>query len=136
MSSIVGLLGVFIGQIPLYAVWIAGIVIALMRRRKHPRTSRLTVIALAVILIMALLQALLNISIPRLISGNGWSTAQIGVLFSTIGVVSSLIHAAMWGLILWAIFGERGEQPVTFGTPGTPPTFGERRDQPPTFYNG
>ena len=91
-------------SIPLVLVWLVGIVLALIFWRRHPQVSLAALIALVGFLTISLLDTALRI---WLIQRQGISKfAEIAPFLS---IFFSLARAALWGLILVAIFGWRKE---------------------------
>lgn len=107
LNSLSTILMLIVPQVPLLAVWLAGMIIAIMRWRQQRPVAQITLIALAVFFVQALLGAVLNGLVPLLVSENGWSAVQVGRLFALVGALQSLVAAVMWGFVLWAIFGWR-----------------------------
>ena len=90
-------------HIPLFLVWIVGIVYAVKNWGKHPKISKLTSIALILFLLMTTLQ---NTMLPLLI--RFLSSSQLGPVFLGIRIVSILLSTVLWIFVLVAIFSERG----------------------------
>jgi len=60
----------------------------------------------------------------------GWTAVQIGSFFSAIGIITSLISATAWTLVICAVFGWRDQRQKENLFPPAPPTFGnEPREQ-------
>jgi hypothetical protein len=95
-------------------VWLAGIVIALITWKKHPRVSLLAVVALAILLILNLVGSALNMLLPLYLQQSGVGFSQIGIINIARGIVQALVVALAWSLILAAMFGWRkAEAPRT-----------------------
>jgi hypothetical protein len=115
---------------PVIIVWVIGIALALSRWRRHPRVSQLALIAIAISIVNLVVNRFLVSWLPMAMRDSGWTTTQIGSIFAAIGIITSLIGAVAWALVLCAIFGWRnGRQKQDFYPPA-PPTFGyEPREQ-------
>src|SRR5688572_30697133 len=96
-------------QAPLLLVWLGGIFIALGRWQRHPRVSLLTVILCAVLVGESLIGTFFYAWLPSFLVGRGESATALGMIFTVVGGVRSLIHAALWGLALFIIFRGRAE---------------------------
>ena len=65
---------------------------------------------------------------------NGWTTSQIGLFFSALGIITALIGAAAWALVICAIFGWRDQRQKENLFPPAPPDYSnEPREQNATF---
>jgi hypothetical protein len=115
---------------PLIIVWVIGIVLALSRWQRHPRVSKFALIACAVMIINTVANRSLTIWMPLAMRDYGWTAVQIGLFFSAIGIITSLISATAWTLVICAIFGWRDQRQKENLFPPAPPTFGnEPREQ-------
>jgi hypothetical protein len=94
-------------QSPILLVWLAGFILAAVHWRRHPRVSLLTVIALAIFLVETLVNTYLNLWLPLMLSERGVAAVQIGQLFAAKGILTSIIGAVAWGLLIAAIFSGR-----------------------------
>ena len=56
----------------------------------------------------ALIGTFISVALPRMLIERGQGTAQVGLAFTLIGIFRSLLHAALWGAVLFAIFSGRG----------------------------
>jgi hypothetical protein len=130
MEALIPTLSAIAVSTPLILVWVIGIVLAFSRWQRHPRVSQFTLIACAAMIANIVVGRFLTIGLPITMRDSGWTTSQIGLIYAAIGIVSALIAAAAWIMILCAIFGWRdGRQKQDFFPPA-PPTFGnEPREQ-------
>ena len=130
MEALIPTLGAIAVSTPIIIVWVIAIVLALLRWQRHPRVSQFVIIACAVMIVNLVVSRFITIWLPITMRDRGWTMSQIGLIFSAIGIVSALIAAAAWVMILCAIFGWReGGQKQDFFPPA-PPTFGnEPREQ-------
>ena len=95
-------------QAPLLLVWLAGMALALLWWQRAPKVAAVTCVACALFLVDALIGTFISVALPRALIGSGQSTAQVGLAFTLIGIVRSLLHAVLWGAVLFAIFSGRG----------------------------
>jgi multisubunit Na+/H+ antiporter MnhC subunit len=115
---------------PVIIVWVIGIILALSRWRRHPRVSQFALIACAVMIINLVVGRFLTIGLPITMRDRGWTMSQIGPIFAAIGIITALISAAAWTLVICAIFGWRDQRKKENLFPPAPPTFGnEPREQ-------
>ena len=96
---------------PLYLVWLAGIVFAISRWRRHPTVSLLTLVALAVLLLSSVLGVFVFTWLPQFLSDHGWADA-IEAIYSLVAIVLNGVQAIAWGMLLLALFGWRTPTPV------------------------
>jgi hypothetical protein len=106
-DTILPMLFSYLVQSPILLVWLAGFILAAVHWRKHPQVSLLTVIALAIFLIEALVDTYLNMWLPLMLSERGMAAMQIGQFFTAKGILTSIIGAVAWGLLIAAIFSGR-----------------------------
>ncbi|MBI4498896.1 MAG: hypothetical protein HY689_13470 [Chloroflexi bacterium] len=95
----------FVVQLPLFGVWLAGGIVAVLRRGRHPEVSRLMLIALGVLLVSGIANTYANLYLPFFVRDLGLGVAQ-WVIFVK-GVIHTAITAIAWGLVLWAALGWR-----------------------------
>ena len=90
-----GLLAAILTQLPVYLVWLVGIILALVGWKKHPSVSLVALIGFVILFLLALFTQLTTVR-----HGVNWS--QVGVAF-----LEALVRAGAWGLVLAAMFGWR-----------------------------
>src|SRR5215813_13682037 len=130
MNTLVTILSTIVISLPAIIVWVIGIALALSRWRRHPRVSQLALIACAVMIINTVANRSLTIWMPLAMRNYGWTTVQVGSIFTAIGIITGLISATAWALVICAIFGWRDQRQKENLFPPTPPTFGnEPREQ-------
>ena len=130
MNTLVTILSTIVISLPAIIVWVIGIALALSRWRRHPRVSQFALIACAVMIINTVANRSLTIWMPLAMRDYGWTAVQIGSFFTAIGIITSLISATAWTLVICAIFGWRDQRQKENLFPPAPPTFGnEPREQ-------
>ena len=90
-----GLLAALLTQLPVYLVWLVGVILALVGWKKHPSVSLVALIGLVILFLLAMVTQLTTVR-----HGVNWGLAGIAFL-------EALVRAGAWGLVLAAIFGWR-----------------------------
>ena len=130
MNTLITILSTILISLPVIIVWVIGIALALSRWRRHPRVSQFALIACSVSIINTVANRFLIIWTPLALRDSGWTAVQIGSIFTAIGLMTTLIGAAAWTLVICAIFGWRDQRQKENLFPPAPPTFGnEPREQ-------
>lgn len=99
-------------QAPLFLVWIIGIVLAIIFWRKHPAVSGLTLLAISGFIILDIVNAYLNLRLSTWLLEQGMSPSNSMPIFIAKGIISSLLDAVLWILLLFSIFGWRKKEKV------------------------
>lgn len=110
MEGAIATLGQYLVQIPVFIVWLVGIVLAVVYWRWHPKVSLLAFIALAAFLVTSLFGSALSMWLPIGLQRRGWALARVGMIVTVVGFIRSLVSATLWGLLIAAIFGWRSER--------------------------
>ena len=95
--------------LPVLIVMVIGVIIAFARWKRHPKISLLTLLALGGQVILFVINITLNLYAGRVLFST-WTSDQISTFYTVKYIISSLIEAGLWVLVLLAIFNERGEQ--------------------------
>jgi hypothetical protein len=98
--------------IPIYAIWLVGIVVALARWSSHPRVSAIIAASLASMLVLGVGLRFGTAMILNGTRGAGQSTASVGVYLGILALVASLLRAGAWAAVLIALFGWRDRSTV------------------------
>jgi hypothetical protein len=106
-STLLAIFGSLAVRIPVFGVWIVGLVLALSRPDLTSRVRSLFVAAMVILLIDNLVGTGVSIALPRFLMRDGGSTSSIGIYMSIWGVFSSLIAAVAWVLLMMAVFTDR-----------------------------
>ena len=122
-NQILELIRNFGPYLPVLVVMTIGVILALTRWKRHPKISMLAFLGLGGQVILFLINVALNMYMGRVLIGS-WSSDQITTFYLLKYVITSLIEAGLWLLIILAIFKERGEraQPAQggYGRPAAP----------------
>jgi hypothetical protein len=97
-------------QIPIYLVWLTGIILAIDSRKRNPRSSLYAILATVLMFVLSLIGNLMSI-LPMQMHKQGSSILNISMMTSYIRFGMSFLSAGAWGLLLAAIFGERCKSP-------------------------
>ena len=90
--------------LPMFLVFLTGIILALARWNRHPLVSMLTCIGFAIICFMLIAVSGLSIWLPRYLARSGEAAPNLGAIFKIIHLTGSILGACGWGFILAAIF--------------------------------
>lgn len=106
VESLLSLLPFLIFQVPLALIYCTGVILAVVRWKRHPTVSMLCSIAfvsfLGTVLIHSGQQVWIAISLRR-----EESPADMRIVLTALGVLSSLLTILGWATLLPAIFGWR-----------------------------
>lgn len=92
---------------PLFIVWIAGIILLVTRWKNHPRASLAGVIAFVLLILNGLFTRAVNIAGPMMLSRGSIQFREYSFLSGATSILSGLVNAAIFILVLVAIFGFR-----------------------------
>ena len=112
MPSPFAFLAQYAVQAPLLLIWLVGIALALVWWQRAPKVALVTCIACGLFLLDALIGTAISVALPSMLIDNGQSAAQVGTAFALISGVRSLLHAALWAAVLFAIFSGRVAAPA------------------------
>lgn len=104
METIIPTLTSLLAQSPVFIVWLVALVLAIARWQRHPNVSLFTTLALVGFLVVSIIDTYLNVSLPIMLIEQGQSASQVGVMFAVKGVVSAVIRAVLWGVLIAAVF--------------------------------
>jgi len=100
-------LGDIAAALPLWMVYIGGIIFVAKRYRAHRRPSLLAMLALVILILTALVAPLAGrLVIHRQIRG-GWNDSQTETMLSVVGFVGYTFTAAALALLLFAVYSAR-----------------------------
>lgn len=95
----------FLGQIPLLAVWIVGIVLAIKNWQHYQQASLLALLGFTTLILETIIFSIINMVLPQFLTSI--SASEIGLYYSAIGGVRTLFETVSFGLIVGAIFTQR-----------------------------
>jgi hypothetical protein len=111
-----------LGQAPMLLAYVAGMIVALVFRRRYPRPSRITFFAMMLFLITTLVQLFLVSYFVQASIDSGWKDEKYGPIMAATGLVGSLLRVAALGLLLTAVFMGRTVAQESRPSPAFPPT--------------
>jgi hypothetical protein len=110
VSSFITIVMGIVGQLPLLAVLVVGIVVAIRRRRTNPRAATLAllgfVVALAVQLVTVAIVAS-TLLVPQFLANTHLDVGVVGWFYRGMAIVNSLLAAVAWVLVVIALYGGR-----------------------------
>lgn len=101
----------YLVQIPVFLVWLAAIILAVIHWRRHPRVSLITLIAFGMFFVAALVGTALISWLPLALHERGLPGSQMGNVVIIANFLRGLFDAVAWILLVAAIFGWRRAQP-------------------------
>ncbi len=104
--QVISFIPVILVQLPLYLVWLVGIILAIAFWRRHPRVSLLTIIALVLFLLEGISGLAFTLATPFLVRG---AIANYMALNGILSVVQGIVSLIAWIILLVALFGWRQE---------------------------
>jgi hypothetical protein len=106
-TRIIATLTVLAVSIPIYIVWLVGLILAIVNWKKMPKASLLTVIAIVILFLAGVAGQVFSLNYPIMAHESGLSYAKIGLVTAIVGIANVLLTTACWGMLLAAIFGRR-----------------------------
>ncbi|NOZ27789.1 MAG: hypothetical protein GXP39_07025 [Chloroflexi bacterium] len=104
------LLSHLIGELPVLFVYVVGIILSLAFWRRYPRPCALTLIAMALLILALIGQASMGAYFAYRGPGLGLEPGRLGQMLMVRTLISSLVRALAFGLLLAAIFAGREPQ--------------------------
>lgn len=105
MEFAIPLLTTLIPALPLYLIWIVGIVLAVIHRGRDRRVAILTAVALLLFLALDIGNRVMTIAAPTLMQERSFET--VSMLLAAMNILSTLVSAGAWIMVLVAIFAGR-----------------------------
>ncbi len=88
-------------------VWIVAGILSLSHWRRHPKVSRLTLTAILIFFAESLASVFANFYLPLMLRDAGRANGISPLFYTFTGLISSVIRAVAWGLLVAAIFSQR-----------------------------
>jgi high-affinity Fe2+/Pb2+ permease len=103
-----------VSGLPVYLVWLVGVIYALVTWRKHPGISVLAIAALLMQLLVSLVFIALTRTVPQIVQKESdLTSAQMSMMFSAFALGQSCLSAVAYLLLLLAVF--KGRKPPPAG---------------------
>jgi len=99
--------------IPLYLVWIIGMVLSSIHRKRHSKVSLLAFISLFTLFVLSLVVVFSETWLPINASIEGLDAKEMGMTLYRIKVIAKFMSAVAWGMLIAAIFGWRTQLPTS-----------------------
>lgn len=109
MVFLVSSLGNLLTQLPVILVWLAGFIFAVTRWQRHPKSSLFLTLALLILAGLMLFNSILGIALPQYMMQQDIPASQMGIVFTARSILSAIVSAIAWILVLLAVFSEREE---------------------------
>lgn len=106
-NAFLALLRQFLPLLPLFLVWLAAGVYALVTWRRHPAVSLLTLAAVAVLIVTGIVGTLAFWYLLRNRAELMLSASTIGLLMSVLSIARSCLNTVAYVLLFVAVFGWR-----------------------------
>lgn len=106
-SSLPSLLIPLAMMLPVYAVWLVAIIVALVRWPRHPRVSAIAIASLGSLLLLSVTQRIVTYLVIDGMNRSGQGAASMGIYLSILNLASMLGRTVAWAAILVALFGWR-----------------------------
>ena len=98
----------YLFQLPVYVVWLVGIILSMTRWQRHPRASSAALAAFCLFFLESLVGTLLSYNLSRyLAQGRDLDGEHIALVLHMVWFGRTIVHAVLWGVVLVAIFGWR-----------------------------
>ncbi len=107
MNSLIAVLGVLVTSLPALIAEVVLLTLALMRWSRHPRVSMLATAGASLLLFDGVFSAFF-VLVPLKMQEQGLTAADMGKVLGVMGLARSVIFAVGIGLLVGAVFAERG----------------------------
>ncbi|HEY9131514.1 MAG TPA: hypothetical protein VIM98_07120 [Dyella sp.] len=109
MSQLPVFLSVLLGYSPAMAISVVGLIVAAVCWQRTPQGALLLIVASSIQLLLTLFNAwLYGGYLPRM-QQSGESVAGMAQMLGFWTVLGGVLHALVYGLLIWAVFAGRGK---------------------------
>lgn len=113
---------VLLRRLPVLLLLLAGILFAIIRWKRHPKVSVLTVLGLGLFLLQSLAFTFVYFFLPRLQERAGWSPRNTNNLYTVVEVCQDMFYSIVIVLLVGAAFSQRKPQTSDSRTEPITPT--------------
>ncbi|MBX7152916.1 hypothetical protein K1X84_14900 [bacterium] len=106
MDNLFSTVGYVASQLPVFVVWIVGIVLCFTYWNTYRKAAMFTLIAIIIEAVNTFI-GILSVWLPSMMTEIGWTYEQLGTFFMVKGFLHAILNASAWGLILAAVFKTR-----------------------------
>ncbi len=96
----------FVVHLPFLMVYIAVLIMAVMRQKKFPQVTTLVIVSMAVFILSNLLSMSIGY-LPALMRGSAWLAGPVSAVIGYASLITGIISAAGWILLIAAVFAFR-----------------------------
>ncbi len=93
----------FIIQLPFLMVYVAVLIMAILRQKKFPQVTTLVIVSMAVFILSNLLSMSIGY-LPALLKGNFMMARPVSAVVGYASLITGIISAAGWVLLTAAVF--------------------------------
>ncbi|MBL8914957.1 MAG: hypothetical protein JNM17_29900 [Archangium sp.] len=97
-----------LGSAPVLIAYLVGVIVAVTKWNAHPRPAMFAASGAGLLLITTFIARIAFTVLPMRMRSDGMSAAQLTPMLTGMGIVSGLLHAVGVGLMIGAIFVDRG----------------------------
>jgi uncharacterized membrane protein YfcA len=109
-TALISVASSLLTRLPLLIVYGVAIGYAVVRWDKHPQVSLLVVLAVAGLTLQLVVGTFVSTWVPMRLRAAGRTTSDLAAFYSLYGVVSGVLSAGFWGMVVAALFGWRPSQ--------------------------
>lgn len=119
MDYLSSFFAIILPQTPLFLVDLAGLVIAILQRKRHPRVSLLAGVYFLGKFVLSIIGGAATL-LPLYLHTRGFAMTQSGLFMGMIGLINVALQTMLGIALLYAVFGWRAENPSTPPQEGIP----------------
>ena len=97
----------YLSRLPLFLVWLIGVIVALKQRRQHPEVSQLVLVALAILLVGHAIDNALSPNLAEFARAQDWGAQGFGLAVFIKGILLTFLTAIAWALVIRAALTNR-----------------------------
>lgn len=102
-------IGAYLTQLPVYLVWIGGMLMAVVNWRRNPRAAQLTLVALFIFFMTSIGGTAISTWLPLTLHARGMAAQQMGIVSAIINTIRAIFNALAFGILFAVIFSWQGE---------------------------